>query len=52
MVDISQSIDQIPEWFSGSRLNFAENVLQHQDGKIALYTAGEIIISFSLQLYY
>lgn len=35
-------METIPEWFHGARLNFAENLLQYDDDKVALYTAGEI----------
>lgn len=30
----------IPEWFHGTRLNFAENLLRYGDDKVALYTTG------------
>ena len=32
----------IPEWFSGSRLNYGENLLQGNDEDIAIYAAGFI----------
>ena len=35
-------MDQIPEWFCGSRLNFAENLLRYQDDNVALYTSGKV----------
>ncbi|XP_054248663.1 acetoacetyl-CoA synthetase isoform X2 [Indicator indicator] len=42
VVDTSKSIADIPEWFKGSRLNYAENLLKHKDNdKIALYAAKE-----------
>lgn len=42
MVDTSKSIADVPEWFKGSRLNYAENLLKHKDNdKIALYAASE-----------
>lgn len=41
-IDKSQRMDQIPEWFPGSRLNYAENLLRYpDDSKIALYCATE-----------
>ena len=31
----------IPEWFRGAHLNFAENLLRYDDDdKVALYTTG------------
>ena len=42
VLDQSQPMETIPEWFHGARLNFAENLLQYDDDKVALYTAGEI----------
>lgn len=48
VVDTSQSIADIPEWFKGSRLNYAENLLKHKDNdKIALYAASKKEISGS-----
>ncbi|XP_076853959.1 LOW QUALITY PROTEIN: acetoacetyl-CoA synthetase [Brachyhypopomus gauderio] len=42
VVDVSKRISDVPEWFKGSRLNYAENLLQHKDqDKIALYAARE-----------
>uniref|UniRef100_A0A8D2QHZ2 Acetoacetyl-CoA synthetase n=1 Tax=Zonotrichia albicollis TaxID=44394 RepID=A0A8D2QHZ2_ZONAL len=42
VVDTAKSIAEIPEWFKGSRLNYAENLLKHKDNdKIALYAARE-----------
>lgn len=41
-VDTSLYIDQIPEWFPGARLNYAENLLRYSDDDgIALYCATE-----------
>ena len=42
VLDQSQPMETIPEWFRGARLNFAENLLQYDDDKVALYTAGKI----------
>ena len=33
-------MQEIPEWFIGCRLNYAENLLQGNDDDIALYIAG------------
>lgn len=41
MVDETKSIDQIPEWFTGSRLNFAENILRYQDNHLAVIYESE-----------
>ena len=42
VLDQSQPMEIIPEWFHGARLNFAENLLRYDDDKVALYTAGKI----------
>ncbi|MGH0189523.1 UNVERIFIED_CONTAM: hypothetical protein FKN15_036400 [Acipenser sinensis] len=42
VVDRTKRISDIPEWFRGSQLNYAENLLKHKDqDKIALYAARE-----------
>lgn len=42
VVDASQRISDVPEWFRGARLNYAENLLKHTDqDKVALYAATE-----------
>ncbi|KAM9822957.1 acetoacetyl-CoA synthetase [Syngnathus typhle] len=42
VVDTSKRISDVPEWFSGARLNYAENLLKHADeDKVALYAATE-----------
>uniref|UniRef100_A0A673HLZ5 Acetoacetyl-CoA synthetase n=1 Tax=Sinocyclocheilus rhinocerous TaxID=307959 RepID=A0A673HLZ5_9TELE len=42
VVDVSKRISDVPEWFKGSRLNYAENLLKHKDqDKVALYAATE-----------
>lgn len=42
VVDTTKGITDIPEWFHGSRLNYAENLLSHKnDKKVALITYGE-----------
>ena len=39
---MSKTIVEIPEWFHGCELNFAENLLKHpDDNKVALITYGE-----------
>ncbi|KAJ8779246.1 hypothetical protein J1605_012708 [Eschrichtius robustus] len=42
VVDTSKGIADVPEWFQGSRLNYAENLLQHgENDGVALYVARE-----------
>lgn len=41
VVDKTKNISDIPEWFSDSRLNFAENLLKYDDERIAIYSTGE-----------
>uniref|UniRef100_A0A8C5KNN5 Acetoacetyl-CoA synthetase n=1 Tax=Jaculus jaculus TaxID=51337 RepID=A0A8C5KNN5_JACJA len=42
VVDTSKGIADIPEWFRGSRLNYAENLLRHKENdRVALYVARE-----------
>lgn len=39
---MTKAITDIPEWFRGCELNFAENLLKHpDDNKVALITYGE-----------
>lgn len=45
VVDVSKRISDIPEWFKGARLNYAENLLKHGDlDKVALYAASKLIM--------
>ncbi|XP_013778132.1 acetoacetyl-CoA synthetase-like isoform X1 [Limulus polyphemus] len=41
VIDTTKKISEIPQWFKGARLNFAENLLRYKDNKIALYVTGE-----------
>ncbi|XP_004636019.1 acetoacetyl-CoA synthetase [Octodon degus] len=42
VVDTSKGIADVPEWFKGSRLNYAENLLRHKENdKVALYVTRE-----------
>ncbi|XP_075032973.1 acetoacetyl-CoA synthetase [Mixophyes fleayi] len=42
VIDRSKGIADVPEWFHGSNLNYAENLLKHKENdKIALYAARE-----------
>lgn len=42
MVDKTKTIEEIPEWFKGARLNYAENMLRYNDDRVALYAAGKL----------
>ena len=37
---MTKEIGDIPEWFHGSRLNFAENLLRYDGAKVALIQCG------------
>ncbi|KAG0716834.1 Acetoacetyl-CoA synthetase [Chionoecetes opilio] len=41
VVEPDLSISQVPRWFPGARLNFAENLLRFRDDKVAIYATGE-----------
>jgi acetoacetyl-CoA synthetase len=42
VVDKSKQIDEIPEWFTGAKLNYTQNILENRlHDKVALYIAGE-----------
>jgi len=41
VVDTKKRISDIPEWFRGTRLNFAENLLRYDDDGVAIYATGE-----------
>lgn len=44
VVDVSKRISDVPEWFKGARLNYAENLLKHADQeKVALYAASKYL---------
>ena len=40
VVDMTKEIGDNPEWFRGSRLNFAENLLRYDGAKVALIQCG------------
>lgn len=49
VVDVSKQISDVPEWFKGARLNYAENLLKHADqDKVALYAASECVLTGSV----
>uniref|UniRef100_A0A671FSP8 Acetoacetyl-CoA synthetase n=1 Tax=Rhinolophus ferrumequinum TaxID=59479 RepID=A0A671FSP8_RHIFE len=41
VVDTSKGVADVPEWFKGSRLNYAENLLRKENDRTALYVARE-----------
>ncbi|KAJ3603574.1 hypothetical protein NHX12_028319 [Muraenolepis orangiensis] len=42
VIDVNKRISDVPEWFKGARLNYAENLLKHTDlDKVALYASME-----------
>ncbi|KAJ2474261.1 hypothetical protein GGI02_000237 [Coemansia sp. RSA 2322] len=43
VLENEKTMDQIPKWFLGSRLNYAENILRGMEGndQAAIYSAGE-----------
>nr|XP_002129031.1 acetoacetyl-CoA synthetase-like [Ciona intestinalis] len=41
VVDVTKKITDNPEWFSGARINYAENMLRYDDDKVAILSAGE-----------
>lgn len=41
VVDADASISDIPKWFLGVRMNYAENLLRYDDDRVALYGASE-----------
>ncbi|XP_033112150.1 acetoacetyl-CoA synthetase-like [Anneissia japonica] len=41
VVDVTKGVDDVPTWFEGALLNFAENLLRYDDDRVAIYTAGE-----------
>jgi len=41
VIDVDASIANIPKWFPGTRMNYAENLLRYDDDRVALYGASE-----------
>ncbi|ESO97329.1 hypothetical protein LOTGIDRAFT_187643 [Lottia gigantea] len=41
VVDKTKDIGEIPQWFEGVKMNFAENLLRFNDDRIAIYATGE-----------
>ena len=42
VLETGKRMDEIPQWFADSRLNFAENLLTHRDDRVAVYAASKI----------
>jgi len=43
VIDKNKKISDIPQWFDGCRLNYAENLLRHRDDRVALYGLREYV---------
>ena len=43
VINKSKNISDVPQWFEGCRLNYAENLLRHRDDKVALYGLREYV---------
>ena len=42
VIDMTKRIDEIPKWFEGAKLNYAENLLRYpDDNKTAFYYTSE-----------
>jgi len=41
VIDKSKKMSDVPQWFEGCRLNYAENLLRHRDDKVAIYGVRE-----------
>lgn len=47
VVDKTKNITEIPEWFRGSRLNYAENLLRCKDNKTAIIECGMCLVNIA-----
>jgi acetoacetyl-CoA synthetase len=43
VIDETVPMDQVPVWFEGSRLNFAENLLRYRDDELAIVATGTAV---------
>ena len=43
VVDMKANITQVPKWFRGAKLNYAENLLKYNDNGVALISTGSIV---------
>ncbi|CAF0791737.1 unnamed protein product [Rotaria sp. Silwood1] len=41
ILEENKKMDEIPRWFLGARLNYAENLLRFKDNRIAIYACSE-----------
>ena len=48
VIDKSKKIADVPQWFEGCRLNYAENLMRYRDDRVALYGLREYVHSRSL----
>lgn len=46
----TKKMNEIPRWFLGARLNYAENLLRHKDERIAIYSCSKILFSRETKL--
>ncbi|TPX47808.1 hypothetical protein SeLEV6574_g02430 [Synchytrium endobioticum] len=42
ILDTSKHMNEVPEWFTGARLNYAENLLRYRDDHVAIIATGEL----------
>ena len=40
VVDTKKPITNVPQWFIGANMNYAENILRYDDDQFALFGAG------------
>ncbi|GFR18780.1 acetoacetyl-CoA synthetase, partial [Trichonephila clavata] len=41
VIDLNTPLEKFPVWFTGAKLNLAENLLKYRDDKIAFIATGE-----------
>jgi len=51
VVDLKKNVTDVPDWFEGALLNYAENMLRYRDDKPAIVSSGKII-RFCRFIYY
>ena len=53
MIDVNKRVSDVPEWFKGARLNYAENLLKHTDlDQVALYASSKNTHSYPLCVFF
>ena len=45
VIDKKKKISDVPQWFEGCRLNYAENLLRYRDDRVAIYGLREYVRS-------